>query len=172
MAERGLLREALLDRETVIGDLSDSAKKLFAELCQFKCCLLILHFLRSNAATLLTADDIAYHLEKPVATIEQDLAKLVQLNLAQTTQVTGIMFYRFTIIPAQQKLAQEVCSWQDRWETRIRDIVLMLWGNDSSITYVVRSHANDFRAAFQPSDKPTGNWVTVSPRVLNGERNE
>jgi hypothetical protein len=104
------LDDQTLDQEMILADLSENAKTLFAELCQFQCCLLILHFLRLNPTTLLTADDIAYRLTKPIGAIEKDLATLAQLGLVQTTTVAGITFYRFAANSSQQKLAQELCA--------------------------------------------------------------
>ncbi len=171
MVELQSLGNDVLDREMVLADLSDNAKRLFVELSRFQCCLLILHFLHSNAATLLTADDVAYRVDKPIATIDKDLSILAQRGMVQTTTVAGITFYRFTTNPAQQKLAQELCTWQDRWETRIRDIVHLIWGNEPSVTYAAPLRPSDTHSVFQSTEKPTRRWVSVSPNAVNGGEN-
>lgn len=163
--------DANLDREMVLADLSDNAQGLFAELSRFPSCLLILHFLHSNATTLLTADDVAYHVGQSITAAEKDLNKLAQLELVQATTVAGVTFYRFTTNPMQQKLAQELCTWQDRWEARIRDIVHLIWGNEPSVTYVAPPQPSDSHSIFQSIEKPTRRWVSVLPNAVNGGEN-
>jgi DNA-binding IclR family transcriptional regulator len=147
----------------VIAELSDSAKTLFAELGRIPCCLMILHFLRSNASTLLTADDVAYHLAKPLALVEKGLATLAHLDLVQSTTVTGITFYRFATHPAHQSLAHELCAWQDRWETRLKQIAHLIWGTDSSSTYVVPIEASNSKTWIAPIEKQNPSWASSVP---------
>ena len=171
MIEFESLGDAMPDSEVVLADLSENAKRLFGELSRFQCSLLILHFLHSNAATLLTADDVAYHVGKPIAVIEIDLAALAQRGLVQATTVAGVTFYRYTTNPSQQELAQELCTWQDRWENRIHAIVRLIWGNEPSVTYMAPSRPSDSRSSFRSIEKPVRRWVSVRPDAVNGGEN-
>lgn len=167
MVDQASLDDSLSSEEAVLSDLSEKAKMLFAELCQFESGCLILHFLHSHSTTLLTADSVAYHLSKPIEVVERDLNALAQLHLAQTTRVAGITFYRLTTEPSQQKLAHELCAWQDRWERRMREIMLLIWGNNSSVTYVAPPRTREFHAPSQ-SASPTQNRAPVLQLSLEG----
>jgi hypothetical protein len=166
MIDRTSLANWMFSEEMVLADLSENAKNLFAKLCQFECGCLILHFLHSHATTLSTADDIAYHLSKPIEDIERDLNMLARLDLAQTTRVADVTFYCLTTDPAQQKLAHELCAWQDRWEKRVRDIMFLVWGNNSPITYMVPPRTREVPALFPAS--PVQNHAPVLQLILEG----
>lgn len=171
MIELEPLGDEVLNRKMLFADLSENAKQLFVELSQFPNCLLILHFLHSNAATLLTADDIAYFVGKPIEEIESDLSTLTQLGLVETTSVTGVTFYRFTTNPMQRKLAQELCNWQDRWAARIHTMTQFIWGIDSSPTRVAQPHASVSRVGLEPIEKPGQRWVASMNNSMNGGKN-
>lgn len=165
------LGDEVLNRKMLLADLSENAKRLFDELSQFESCLLILHFLNSNAATMLTADDIAYHVSKPIKDIQHDLDVLTQVYLVETTYVTGVTFYHFTKNPVQRRLAQELCAWQDRWETRIRNIAQYIWGIEPSMTYVAQPFSSDSHSVLSPIDRSMRRWVATMTNAVNGEKN-
>ena len=170
MVDQASLDECLFSEEAVLSDLSEKAKMLFAELCQFECSCLVLHFLHSYSTTLLTADDVAYHLSKPIEIVERDLNTLAQFHLVQTTRVAGVTFYHLTTEPSQLKLVHELCAWQDRWETRVRDVIVLIWGNNSSVTYTAPRRTREFHAPVQ-SASPTQDRAAVLQLVLEGGKN-
>ncbi|MBI5301486.1 MAG: hypothetical protein HY868_05060 [Chloroflexi bacterium] len=130
---------------------------------------MILHFLHSHSTTSLTADDVAYHLAKPIEAIERDLTTLAQLRLVQTTRVAGVTFYCLTHEPSRRKLVHELCAWQDSWETRVRAIVLMIWGNGASATYIAPARMREFHSAFHAAKGLTPAHAPILPPTLERE---
>lgn len=171
MIDQESLDDQMFSQEMLLADLSDDAKTLFAELARFQYCLQILYYLRSNASTMLTANDLAYHLAKPPGTIDKDLATLAQLGLAQTISVAGITMYQFATNPARQKVAQELCAWQDRWETRIKEIVRLIWGSNSHVTFVAPAETREGRTPSQRVERTIPSWATSLTHALNGGEN-
>ncbi len=82
----------------------------------------LLWFLKSNANTLRTVDDIAFRLRQPTATVEKSLRAMSKLNLVRRVQAGGVTWFGMTLDPDRGRLVRDLCAWQDRWRSRLAKI--------------------------------------------------
>jgi len=125
------IQDKSLIQEVLFFNLSAEAQALFNQLSRLECGYLILYFLHSDATTRMTVDDIAYHVSQPVDLVEKDLFALEDLGLVQMMLIANITFYSLTTNPKRRQLVCELWEWQARWDTRIRQIQRLIWGNHS-----------------------------------------
>jgi len=80
----------------------------------------LLAFFRRYSGIALRAPDLAYHIGREPAAVEQALAELVTLGLVERQYACDLSFYRLT--EDEQRLAQldELVAWQESWLEQAR----------------------------------------------------
>jgi len=122
MATLEWLDDESLTPEILLAELEQNVRALFNQVCAFDGGGALLRFLDAHANTLMTIDDIAYHLTEANATVESGMRAMAQLGLARKIEVQGFRFYGITTDPAQRQLVRELCAGQDRWHARLERI--------------------------------------------------
>ncbi len=115
-------------REVVFGELGTSMKDLFAEVSSLEGGCSLLRFLDQHANTLMTIDDIAYHLVEPHARVARSLNKMIDLGLVKRVEAAGLVLYGVTDEPDNRRLMHSLCLWQDRWHARLLEIERLING--------------------------------------------
>lgn len=111
----------------LLADLSETAKAAFTRIWELESGPAILRLFRARPRTLMTADDIAFRLGESPQLIERDLKSLVRLGIVRMTRIPNFTVYGLATEGQPRLLAQEIGTWQDRWEARLskmRHIVL------------------------------------------------
>ncbi len=109
-------------------DLDERKRSLLARIHQLDCGCPLVRFMIERPRELLTADDIAFHLQQSPSCIEGTLHRLIELGLARRQEVTGIAFFGLGRESGWSKLAQELCAWQQRWQSRLTRLQKLLTG--------------------------------------------
>jgi hypothetical protein len=122
-----------LDDEQFIQDamfegVAKHVQELFDQVGALDVGFALLHFLDANANSFKTADDIAYHLKHPQATVEPSLRALVELGLASQVDAAGMAFFGLTADLERRQLLHELCAWQDHWYARLARVERVLRG--------------------------------------------
>ncbi len=115
-------------REFVFDDAPERVRDLIERVSALDSGLALLRFLHVNANSLMTIDDLAYHLQTPQTAVASTLSALLGLGLVQWVDVAGLAFFGITSDPDARRLADDVCHWQDRWHTRLEHIERLVDG--------------------------------------------
>ncbi len=118
-------------RQVVLDELGSSTKDLFAQVSSLECGCSLLRFLDQNANTLMTVDDIAYHLVEPHGKVAQSLDKMIEIGLVRRVQAAGLILYGVTDIPDKRRRIHGLCQWQDRWLQRLAEIERVINGTSA-----------------------------------------
>ncbi len=127
-AERTLEQEI---RDLPFRELDEPKQNLLARIQQLDCGCPLVKFMIDRPRELLTADDIAFHLNESPACIETTLHKLIQLGLARCQEVTGITFFGLGREARWLELVRDLCAWQQRWQARLTQLQNLLSGRVS-----------------------------------------
>jgi len=122
-----------LDDEQLIQDamfegVAEHVQELFDQVGALDAGFALLRFLDANANSFKMADDIAYHLKQPQATVEPSLCALVDLGLACRVDAAGMTFFGLTADLGRRQLLRELCAWQDHWYARLARVEDVLVG--------------------------------------------
>ncbi len=109
-------------------ELDEPKRNLLARIHQVDCGCPLVQFMLERPRELLTADDIAFHLQQSSSCIEATLRQLIELGLARRQEVTGIAFFGLGHESGWGRLAQELCAWQRRWQSRLTRLQKLLTG--------------------------------------------
>ncbi len=109
-------------------ELDERKRDLLTRLHELKCGCPLVRFLVERPRELLTADDMAFHLQQSLSCIETTLEQLSALGLARRQEVTGLVFFGLGQEARGRALVQELCAWQARWQIRLRRLQTFLTG--------------------------------------------
>ncbi len=109
-------------------ELDEPKQNLLSRIHALNCGCPLVQFMLERPRELLTADDIAYHLQQSPACIESTLRQLIDLGLARRQDVTGIAFFGLDYESYWRTLAQELCAWKQRWQHRLTRLQNFLTG--------------------------------------------
>ncbi len=115
-------------REMVLADLGGGMKDLFAQASSLDGGCALLRFLDQHANTLMTSEDIAYHLVEPQAKVSDALDRMINLGLVRRVNAAGLVWYGVTEQPDKRRLMHNLCEWQSRWRTRLDEIERLING--------------------------------------------
>ncbi len=120
-------------RQVVFGELGTSMKDLFAQVSSLEGGCSLLRFLDQHANTVMTIDDISYHLVEPHAKVARSLGKMIDLGLVKRVEAAGLELYGVTEQPEKRRLMHNLCLWQDRWLARLEEIERLINGDRTSL---------------------------------------
>jgi hypothetical protein len=120
-------------RQVVLEELSASRKALFAQVSSLECGCSLLRFLDQHANTLMTIDDIAYHLVEPYDKVACSLAQMIDMGLVRRVEAAGLVLYSVTEEPEKRRVIHGLCQWQDRWLARLAEIERVINGENTSL---------------------------------------
>jgi hypothetical protein len=120
-------------RQVVLTELGAGTKDLFAQVSSLECGCSLLRFLDQHANTLMTIDDIAYHLVEPYGEVACSLEKMIGMGLVRRVEAAGLVLYGITEEPDRSRLIHELCQWQDRWLARLAEIERVINGESTSL---------------------------------------
>lgn len=112
------------DEETILHnllltELDEESQTLFTQVYPLEHGCPLLHFLFDNGRTRFTAEDIAFNLKAPPASVEWSLHVLVERGLVSRTDIAGISFFSLTEDREGQQRVGRLCAWQGRWQARL-----------------------------------------------------
>lgn len=119
-------------RQVVLKELGAGTKDLFAQVSSLECGCSLLRFLDQNANTLMTIDDIAYHLVEPYGKVARSLEKMIDIGLVRRVRAAGLVLYGVTDESEKRCLMHSLCQWQDRWFERLAEIERVINGENAS----------------------------------------
>ncbi len=75
----------------------------------------LVRFLNSRKNSVLTIDDIAYHLQQAEPVVEHNLSSLVELGWARRIDSRELCWYGLARDPQRQRIVQALVAWEDQW---------------------------------------------------------
>ncbi len=120
-------------RQLVLEELGAGTKDLFAQVSLFECGCSLLRFLDQHANTLMTIDDIAYHLVEPYEEVACSLEKMIEMGLVRRVEAAGLVLYGVSQEMDERRLIHDLCQWQDRWLARLAEIERVINGKSMSL---------------------------------------
>jgi hypothetical protein len=107
-------------RDVLTHSLRPEVKTLAIRVTESETKAALLAFFRCHLGMALTAADLAYHVARGLAEVEEALTDLVMLGLVERGSASHLTFYRLT--QDEQRLAQldELVAWQEKWLERAR----------------------------------------------------
>jgi DNA-binding HxlR family transcriptional regulator len=108
-----------LSPRLLTANLDENVRALFLQVCSLDGACALLRLLNSTANSVLTADDIAYHLKQAQAVVERNLRKLVELGWVRRLDLPDCTWFGLTTDPQRRKVVRELVAWQDRWFARL-----------------------------------------------------
>ncbi len=120
----------------VTASLNEQVRSLFFQVCILDGGCSLLRLLNTKRNSVMTADDIAYHLNQTPAVVERNLRRLVDLNWVRRVAMADCTWFGLTTDSQKQEIVRELLVWQDRWFARLEEMKLVVTG-----------------AAFQPSSR-------------------
>ena len=100
-------------------ELDEPARALYTSVHELEYGCSLLRLFAKNKRTLLTAEDVVFHLNAPNGRVESDLDALVQSGLIRRIEVAGVTFFGRVTDSAQSRLVRDLLAWQDHWHARI-----------------------------------------------------
>lgn len=122
MAKFQWLNDESQFEQVVYGELDARLSDVVAQIRLVEGGFALLRFLKSNANTLRTVDDIAFRLHQPTPAVEKSLRTMSKLNLVRRIQAGGVTWFGMTQDPDRGRLVRDLCAWQDRWRSRLAKI--------------------------------------------------
>lgn len=119
-------------RQVVLDELGAGTKDLFAKVSSLECGCSLLRFLDRHENTLMTIDDIAYHLVEPHSKVARSLDEMIDMRLVRRVEAAGFVLYGITEEPDRRRLVHGLCQWQDRWLARLAEIERVINGEIAS----------------------------------------
>ncbi len=121
----------------VTASLNERVRSLFFQVCMLDGGCALLRLLNSKRNSVMTADDIAYHLNQTQAVVERNLRKMVELGWVRRVDMADCTWFGLTTEPHRQEIVRELLAWQDRWVARLEEMKLVING----ITFQTGSRA-------------------------------
>lgn len=112
----------------VVADLDEEMRALVIELGKLEGGRALLRLLYSRKNSVLTAEDLAYHLAQSQPVVEQNLRKLVELGWARRVEVMDWSWYGLTADPQQREIVQALTAWEELWKKRLDEFQRMIDG--------------------------------------------
>jgi hypothetical protein len=119
MAQTQWLDDEQFIHERMFDSTESHVRDLFDQLRRLEGGLPILRFLKENANTLLTSEDIAYFVKQSQTEVEHSLNVMTHLGLTRCTDVVGLAFFGLTASHVQRQVVHDLFTWQDRWYARL-----------------------------------------------------
>jgi len=109
-------------REKFLEELCPRLRPLIARVmeCSYGCETLDL--LRLRARTWLTASDIAYHVNAPLAPVQEALALFVSAGIVERHDVMRLSFYAITSNGRMQIALEQFWLQRDDWRDRVAQV--------------------------------------------------
>lgn len=115
-------------RSLLLSELDEERRTLFLQVHQLQHGCALLHFMDENARTLMTAEDIAFHLRAPPEQVENDLRALADLGLIEQKEVGEFAIFGLVSDPSRRQLVDDLFAWQRRWIERLSRIARAIGG--------------------------------------------
>ncbi len=112
----------LIAPRMLTANLDENARALYQQVCVIAGACPLLRLLNSQANSVLTADDIAYHLKQPQAVVERNLYQLVEFGWVRRVVLPDCTWFGLTTDPQKRKIVQELFAWQDHWIARLEQM--------------------------------------------------
>lgn len=112
----------LISPRVFTANLDENVRVLYQQVCSIAGACPLLRLLNSQANSVLTSDDIAYHLKQPQAVVERNLRQLVELEWVRRVALADCTWFGLTTDSQKRKIVQELFAWQDRWSARLEQI--------------------------------------------------
>jgi hypothetical protein len=119
MAQTQWLDDEQFIHERMFDNTESHVRDLFDQLRRLEGGLPILRFLKENANTMLTSEDIAYFVKRSQIEVEHCLGVMTHLGLTRRTEVVGLAFFGLTASQEQRQIVHDLFTWQDRWYARL-----------------------------------------------------
>ncbi len=133
-AFRGLDDESRI-QQAMFEELESKTRQCFDRLCGLEGGLALVRFLHQRANTLLTADDIAYHLRLyPYAAVARSLRALAEMGLVRSVRAGNVLLFGLTEDPKKRELVHALYVWQDRWLARVNSLEQVIRGQAREVT--------------------------------------
>ncbi len=117
-----------LSPRAVTASLNDKVQSLFFQVCILDGGCSLLRLMYSKRNSVMTADDIAYHLNQTPAVVERNLRKLTELGWVRRVALTDCAWFGLTTDSSRQEIVRELLAWQDRWFARLEEMKLVVNG--------------------------------------------
>ncbi len=114
--------------ERLTADLRPAVKTLARQMVTSAPERAVLTFLHAAPHTTLTAADLAWQIDQPVAAVATVLAAGMDAGWVEGVTAADLRFYRLTHDPGRLRDLDEVFAWQAFWMGQARDIAQAVGG--------------------------------------------
>lgn len=126
-------------QQAVFGELESKTRQCFDRLRVLEGGLALVRFLHQRANTLMTTDDIAYHLRLyPYAAVARSLHALTEMGLARRVRVGNLVLFGLTADARQRELVHALYVWQERWLARVNSLEQVIGGQRRKVASQAR----------------------------------
>jgi hypothetical protein len=122
------LDDEQLIQDRMYSEVPAATRELLDQVRQIDGGLPLLRFLAANSNKLMSIDDIAYHLDRPLTQVGGSLAALVKIDVARWLDFAGHAFFGLTANVDQRSLVNALVDWQAQWQERVARIEQVLEG--------------------------------------------
>lgn len=122
MPRFGWLDDEQLIQDRMYSEVPKESRELLEQVKQIEGGLSLLLFLAANSNKLMSIDDIAYHLDRPMPQVGSSLSALVDIDVARWLDVAGHAFFGLTANPDRRVLVNALVAWQALWQDRMARI--------------------------------------------------
>ena len=110
MTLQNLVSDNLVLQDPMPPKLSDNLQAAFALIQKLNSGFSLIRLLQDNSKTLMTAEGIAFHLQRPVEVVHAALSTLMELGLVRPTKAAEIIFFGLDPDPKQRRLAYHLLA--------------------------------------------------------------
>ncbi len=118
-----------------MSGLDENARELYLQARMLDGGCALLQFLHSRSNSLLTADDIAYHLRQPGQIVERNLRRLVELGWARRVDLGEMTWFGLANDPQRRNIVQALGRWQELWFKRLLDLQHLIMPLDAPLAW-------------------------------------
>jgi hypothetical protein len=122
------LDDEQLIQDRMYSEVPAATRELLDQVRQIDGGLPLLRFLAANSNKLMSIDDIAYHLDRPLTQVGGSLAALVKIDVARWLDFAGHAFFGLTANVDRRKRVDSLVEWQAQWHQRVARIEQVLNG--------------------------------------------
>ena len=123
-----------------LNELCPRARPLIAQIVERESECEVLDFFRRRPRTWLEVDDIAYHLRRPHAQVNEMLCWLANAEIVQCRTISSLTFYGLTCDLECLGALEQFWAWREDWHSHLE------W-----VKHNLRQHATSYAPALWAS---------------------
>ncbi len=116
-------------RDLIMENLDDEERELFIQVHRLSSGCAIMGYLDAHPNEMLTSDDLAFHLQEALRSLDSSVRGLSALGLLRRMDVRDAAFFGLTETQAKRVQVHQLFNWQHGWHTRLARIENLVDGH-------------------------------------------